>query len=115
MKKIHLLFLLLFLLLVSCIEKNYTITVVDRPNMNHQSKNYIGNRAPLQNSSFIKLPSGSIKPGGWLKKYLELQRDGLTGHLGEISAWLEKENNAWLEKGGDHGWEEVPYWLKDIV
>ncbi|MDD4720308.1 MAG: glycoside hydrolase family 127 protein [Bacteroides sp.] len=112
MKKIHLLFLLLFLLLVSCIEKNYTITVVDRPNMNHQSKNYIGNRAPLQNSSFIKLPSGSIKPGGWLKKYLELQRDGLTGHLGEISAWLEKENNAWLEKGGDHGWEEVPYWLK---
>ncbi len=43
---------------------------------------------------------------------LELQRDGLTGHLGEISAWLEKDNNAWLTTGGDHGWEEVPYWLK---
>lgn len=45
-------------------------------------------------------------------RYLELQRDGLTGHLGEISAWLEKDGNAWLSDGGDHGWEEVPYWLK---
>nr|WP_262915243.1 glycoside hydrolase family 127 protein [Niabella ginsengisoli] len=47
-------------------------------------------------------------------KYLELQRSGLTGHLGEISAWLAKKNNAWLSKdgSGDHGWEEVPYWLK---
>lgn len=30
----------------------------------------------------------------------------------EISAWLEKDDNAWLTTGGDHGWEEVPYWLK---
>ena len=43
-----------------------------------------------------------------------MQRDGLTGHLGEISAWLEKNNNAWFSGNGqgDHGWEEVPYWLK---
>ncbi|HZL09542.1 MAG TPA: beta-L-arabinofuranosidase domain-containing protein [Prolixibacteraceae bacterium] len=45
-------------------------------------------------------------------KLLELQKDGLCGHLGEISAWLDKENNAWLSDGGDHGWEEVPYWLR---
>src|SRR6185312_10415345 len=34
--------------------------------------------------------------------------------LGEISAWLEKKNNAWFSGTGegDHGWEEVPYWLK---
>ena len=45
---------------------------------------------------------------------MELQRDGLTGHLGEISIWLSKDNNAWLNKEGKgkYGWEELPYWLK---
>lgn len=40
------------------------------------------------------------------------QKNGLNGHLSEISAWLDKENNAWLGTGIDYGWEEVPYWLK---
>jgi hypothetical protein len=75
---------------------------------------YVNNRAPLQKAYFIKLPVGSIKAGGWLKKALELQRDGLTGNLGEISIWLSKTNNAWLNKEGkgEYGWEELPYWLK---
>ena len=36
------------------------------------------------------------------------------GHLTEISPWLQKKSNAWLspEGKGEHGWEEVPYWLK---
>ena len=89
-----------------------TVTVVDRPDIQSVNTNYIRYRAPLRPLNFIKLPVGSIQPEGWVKKYLELQRDGLTGHLGEISAWLEKDNNAWLTTGGDHGWEEVPYWLK---
>lgn len=89
-----------------------TVEVVDRPDLKIANVNYVGNRAPIKPLSFIKLPVGSIQPEGWLKKYLELQREGLTGHLGEISAWLEKKNNAWLTTGGDHGWEEVPYWLK---
>lgn len=90
----------------------FSVTMADRPDRMEQNPNYANNRSPLQPSHFLKLPVGSIKPEGWLKKYLELQRDGLTGHLNEISAWLEKENNAWLTNGGDHGWEEVPYWLK---
>ncbi|HWJ27618.1 MAG TPA: beta-L-arabinofuranosidase domain-containing protein, partial [Flavisolibacter sp.] len=75
---------------------------------------YTSNKSPLLPLHFIKLPIGSIKPEGWVRKYLELQRNGLTGHLGEISAWLEKKNNAWYSGNGtgDHGWEEVPYWLK---
>ncbi len=89
-----------------------TATVVDRPDNTAKSSNYVNNRAPLLQQCFIKLPVGSITPAGWVKKWLELQRDGLTGHLGEISAWLDKEGNAWLTTGGDHGWEEVPYWLK---
>ena len=87
-------------------------TVVNRPFTQDGYSNYVANRAPLRQLNFVKLPVGSIKPEGWLRQYLEQQREGLTGHLGEISAWLEKNNNAWLVNGGDHGWEEVPYWLK---
>ena len=95
-------------------ERHTTYDVVARSDTESANVNYISNRSPLLPSQFIKLPVGSIRPGGWLRKYLELQRDGLTGHLGEISAWLEKKDNAWLDREGkgDHGWEEVPYWLK---
>ncbi len=90
------------------------VTTVARPDLSVTNQNYTGNKAPLQPLSFIKLPVGTIHAQGWVKKYLELQRDGLTGHLGEISAWLDKNNNAWYSGNGtgDHGWEEVPYWLK---
>jgi hypothetical protein len=90
------------------------VVCVSRPSTTITNNNYIGNRAPLQPLSFIKLPVSSIKPEGWLLKCLELQRDGLAGNLGEISSWLDKKNNAWLSKDGqgDHGWEEVPYWLR---
>ncbi|TDQ11818.1 beta-L-arabinofuranosidase domain-containing protein [Pedobacter metabolipauper] len=78
------------------------------------NSHYVSNKAPLLNNHFIKLPIGSIKPGGWLKNVLVLQKDGLTGNLGEISIWLSKNDNAWLNKEGKgaHGWEELPYWLK---
>ena len=89
-------------------------TTVIRPSITTSNSFYVSNKAPLQPLNFIKLPVGSIQPEGWIKKYLELQRDGLTGHLGEISAWLEKKNNAWFSDSGkgERGWEEVPYWLK---
>ena len=48
---------------------------------------------------------------------MERQRDGLSGSLGEISVWLEKDGNAWLSKDGKgkYGWEEVPYWLRGYI
>jgi hypothetical protein len=97
-----------------CTHAQDKIANVKRPSTAKTNNHYVGNRPPLQPLSFIKLPAGSIKPGGWVLKYLELQRDGLTGQLGTISAWLEKNNNAWFSNDGkgDHGWEEVPYWLK---
>ncbi|MEN0055925.1 MAG: beta-L-arabinofuranosidase domain-containing protein [Mucilaginibacter sp.] len=89
-------------------------TTVNQVNNQQLNAFYINNRAPLQKQYFTKLPVGSIQAGGWLKKALELQRDGLTGNLGEISIWLSKTNNAWLNKEGkgEYGWEELPYWLK---
>ncbi|MBO4544363.1 MAG: glycoside hydrolase family 127 protein [Verrucomicrobia bacterium] len=89
-----------------------TVTVVDTIPTTASNSYYVSNQAPLQAQSLIKLPNGSIIPGGWLMRQLELQRDGLNGHLGEISAWLQKDDNAWLKSGGKWGWEEVPYWLR---
>ncbi|HIZ05957.1 MAG TPA: glycoside hydrolase family 127 protein [Candidatus Phocaeicola gallistercoris] len=98
--------------LISCSEVSTEVQIVDRPITDTNYTNYVSNRAPLHQLQFVKLPVGSIKPEGWLRECLERQRDGLNGHLGEISAWLDKNNNAWLSNGGDHGWEEVPYWLR---
>lgn len=80
---------------------------VDRPPVEQMSDS-----SGLHQLSLHKLPVGAVNPEGWLLRQLELQRDGLNGHLGEISAWLDKNNNAWLVEGGDRGWEEVPYWLR---
>ncbi|MDR1141234.1 MAG: glycoside hydrolase family 127 protein [Planctomycetaceae bacterium] len=88
------------------------ISCVNRPEAGQGQPLYVGNRQPLEPSPFLKLPVGSVRAQGWIGRYLELQRDGLTGQLGTISKWLDKNDNAWLSKGGKFGWEEVPYWLK---
>ena len=74
----------------------------------------VGNKAPLTPSPFRKLPIGWIYPNGWVKKQLQLEAEGFTGRLTEISPWLNKTDNAWLSRNGagKNGWEEVPYWLK---
>jgi len=99
---------------VATAQSTVKATMVSKVNNQQSNAYYVNNRAPLQKQHFTKLPVGSIQAGGWLKKVLELQRDGLTGNLGEISIWLSKTNNAWLNKEGkgEYGWEELPYWLK---
>lgn len=89
------------------------LSMVDSLPLGNQSL-YTSNRAPLKQVPLTKLPVTAFKPGGWPKRMLELQRDGLTGNLGEISIWLTKEDNAWLNVTGKgkYGWEEVPYWLR---
>ena len=69
---------------------------------------YVANRAPLVPSAFIKLPIGSITPKGWLRGQLELEANGMTGHLEEISKWCKFENSAWASQNGQgqFGWEE---------
>lgn len=93
------------------------VTVVSSPDVAQTNRFYVGNRPPLAPSRLIALPVGAVKPRGWLREMLERQRLGLTGHLGEISAWLQKEDNAWLSKDGKgkYGWEELPYWLKGYI
>ncbi|UPK71360.1 beta-L-arabinofuranosidase domain-containing protein [Chitinophaga filiformis] len=59
--------------------------------------------------AYEALPLGSVKPTGWLKRQLQIMRNGATGHLDETYAKV-KNDNGWLGGRGD-GWEETPYWL----
>ena len=90
------------------------VRVVDTPATATCNSNYVSNREPLLPSYFIKLPIGSIVPHGWLQRQLELERDGMVGHLAEISPWLDFGKSSWADKQGrgHFGWEELPYWLK---
>jgi len=93
------------------------VALVDRPDISQTNHFYPSNRAPLEPSRFISLPVGSVEPKGWLRETLQRQRNGLCGHLGEISVWLQKDDNAWLNKDskGKYGWEELPYWLRGYI
>ncbi|SEB04146.1 beta-L-arabinofuranosidase domain-containing protein [Pedobacter hartonius] len=103
-------------LLLSCTGRVHAQSAVAlaKADIQGTNVNYASNKAPLLPQQFVKLPVTAFKPAGWLRKQLELQKDGLTGNLGEISVWLSKTDNAWLSKSGKgkYGWEELPYWLK---
>ena len=90
------------------------VAVVDRPVSRLTNSFYVGNRPPLAPSPFYKLPIGSITPRGWLRHQLEMERDGMTGHLEQISPWLDFAKSSWTDPQGrgKYGWEEMPYWLK---
>lgn len=88
--------------------------LVAAPVASRSNAYYVSNRPPLASSPLVKLPIGSIEPRGWLRAQLARSADGFTGRLTELSRFLQRDGNAWLspEGEGQHGWEEIPYWLK---
>lgn len=90
------------------------VTVADRPDASRPWAHYVANRPPLEPSPLAKLPIGAIEPRSWLRRQLELEADGFSGRLPELSRFVVAEGNAWLSPTGEgHSpWEEVPYWLK---
>jgi hypothetical protein len=70
-------------------------------------------RAPLHPGAFTLLPLGSIKPAGWLKSQLQIQANGLSGHLDET--WADVgPNSGWLGGSGE-SWERGPYFLDGLI
>lgn len=108
MKALRTLSIFAFTLISLTVSAQAEMSIVDRPAMTETG----GYRAPLHGGYLKKLPVGQVQPNGWLREMLNRQRTGLNGQLGTVSAWLDKRNNQWLSDQGDHGWEEVPYWLR---
>ncbi len=66
----------------------------------------------LMRNTFEPLPSGHIRPAGWLLSQLQIQAEGLTGHLDEF--WSDIANSGWIG-GTAEAWERGPYWLDGLV
>jgi uncharacterized protein len=70
-------------------------------------------RTPLTPGVFTLLPLGSIKPAGWLRRQLEIQANGLSGHLDET--WADVgPSSGWLGGTGE-SWERGPYFLDGLI
>ena len=66
--------------------------------------------APL---TFRPLPLGAILPSGWLKRQLQVQADGMGGHLDEF--WPDVgANSGWLGGTGE-SWERGPYFVDGLL
>jgi uncharacterized protein len=75
--------------------------------------NVIKNRVPLARNAFYMLPLGAVRPSGWLKKQMQIQANGLSGHLDET--WTDVgSNSGWLGGTGE-SWERGPYFLDGLV
>ena len=71
------------------------------------------NRAPLQPNTFNLLPLTSVMPRGWLLHQLQIQANGLSGHVDEF--WPDLgSSSGWLGGTGE-SWERGPYFLDGLV
>ncbi|KAA0165666.1 hypothetical protein FNF28_03416 [Cafeteria roenbergensis] len=68
----------------------------------------------LAEPAFLELPLGSLRPHGWMRDWLETQRQGLFGHLQDF--WADIENSTWIGGTADGGLHErTPYWLNGMI
>ena len=75
---------------------------------------YIGNRSPLTEKKYMKLPLGAVKAKGWLQEMLVRQKEGATGHMDELYPEVMGARNGWLGGDGDQ-WERGPYWIDGLL
>ena len=64
--------------------------------------------------AYEELQLGSIRPEGWLREKLELQRDNISGNLDETYPQVMGKRNGWLGGDGDQ-WERGPYWIDGLL
>ncbi|QEE31516.1 hypothetical protein FTW19_23530 [Terriglobus albidus] len=67
----------------------------------------------VRTGEFQLLPLGSVQPKGWLRRQLEIQANGLSGHLDET--WPDVgPKSGWLGGTGE-SWERGPYFLDGLI
>jgi hypothetical protein len=71
-------------------------------------------------SRFAETSLAAVQPAGWLRRYLERQRDGLTGHLEH--AGFPFDTGGWLathvaHRDGEAWWpyEQTAYWIDGMA
>jgi uncharacterized protein len=68
---------------------------------------------PVMPGVFNLLPLGTVQPKGWLRSQLQIQANGLSGHLDE--AWPDVgSTSGWLGGKGE-SWERGPYFLDGLI
>jgi len=72
-------------------------------------------RKPLLKGRFAMLPLGSVKPRGWLKRELQIQADGITGHMDEFYHLLVKSGWMGVEGPKFNSYQWAPYYLDGLV
>ncbi len=88
-------------------------STANKQNAIAQHSRPVVNRAPLEQTPFVRLPMGSIKAAGWLERQLQLQKSGLTGAAEQLYDALD-HNSGWLGGSGDD-WERSPYYTRGLV
>lgn len=63
--------------------------------------------------AFRALPLGKVRPQGWLLRQMQIQADGLSGHLDEF--WPDVGSNSAWRGGTGENWERGPYFLDGLL
>lgn len=66
----------------------------------------------INNAKLKFLDINEIEPSGWIKKQLEIQKNGLSGNLDLF--WPDVKDSSWFG-GNAEGWERAPYWLDGVI
>lgn len=66
----------------------------------------------INNAKLKFLNINEIEPSGWIKKQLEIQKNGLSGNLDLF--WPDVKDSSWFG-GNAEGWERAPYWLDGVI
>jgi len=66
----------------------------------------------IRQARYTPLPLNELHPHGWYKNQLDIQAEGLSGHLDEF--WPDIKDSKWVG-GKAEGWERLPYWLDGFI